>query len=78
MESSGTLGPADTHRSYPSLEETVGMVDSIDGFALWLRTEGRPKSVQGPGPTGHALGQLDRRANTCGAGSQPQPVRCVA
>jgi hypothetical protein len=46
MESSGSLGPPHSHRISPSLEETVVMLDSIDGFALWLRTEGRPKSVQ--------------------------------
>jgi hypothetical protein len=45
MESSGSLRPTHSHTTFPSLEETVIMLDSIDGFALWLRTEGRPKSI---------------------------------
>ena len=42
-----TLGPTDSHRIIPSAEE-IPVADAFtgpfDGYALWLATEGRPKS----------------------------------
>lgn len=45
---STTLTPTDSHRSIPSAKEWSPLADAfsgpLDGYALWLATEGRPKS----------------------------------
>jgi hypothetical protein len=50
---STTLALTDSHRNIPPAEEWTPVADAfsgpLDGYALWLATEGRPKS---PAPSG--------------------------
>jgi hypothetical protein len=78
MESSGSLGPTHSHRIAPSLEETVIMLDSIDGFALWLRTEGRPKSASTVTAYCRAVRRLRRGAPRRIRGPVPVRLHAVA